>query len=156
MHANKYPTDKYYQYANYALTHHPNLNYKNPSKSCTLSPSPSLTILFSLIPSKTMASNPQALLVFVVFSLAVHITAARNNPKGDKLQPDLLGHSDRSVLIPGIGRVMLSPKGSHKSFHYNPITGAPRGRGVSIPRFGGPTGQYKIQSDNIVFYYKCH
>ncbi|KAL7102301.1 hypothetical protein ACP275_08G111300 [Erythranthe tilingii] len=92
-----------------------------------------------------MASHSRAfLVVFLSISLAVVHTSvgARNIPADAKLQPEWFGHYDRSVLIPGIGRVMLPPKGSHfKSFNYNPITGSPNGNGVSIPGVGGdPAG----------------
>ncbi|KAL8045334.1 hypothetical protein ABFX02_08G106700 [Erythranthe guttata] len=89
-----------------------------------------------------MAFHSRAFLGFVVFLsiyLAVHhaTVEARNIPADAKLQPEWFGHFDRSVLIPGIGRVMLPPKGSHFNFNYDPITGAPNGNGVSIPGVGG-------------------
>ncbi|KAI3465722.1 hypothetical protein Pfo_022385 [Paulownia fortunei] len=91
-----------------------------------------------------MVSTHQAFLGFVFFlvlSQAMQTVAGRNIPTDAKLQPEWLGHFDGSVLIPGIGRVMVPPKGSHgKSFNYNPITGTPGGNGVSIPGVGGSTG----------------
>ncbi|KAL7142180.1 hypothetical protein ABFS83_08G106700 [Erythranthe nasuta] len=93
-----------------------------------------------------MAFHSRAFIGFLVFLsiyLAVHhaTVEARNIPANAKVQPEWFGHFDRSVLIPGIGRVMLPPKGSHfKSFNYNPITGSPNGNGVSIPGVGGGTG----------------
>ncbi|EYU26135.1 hypothetical protein ABFS82_08G108400 [Erythranthe guttata] len=90
-----------------------------------------------------MASHSRAFLSLMVFlsvslALVVHTSVgARNIPADAKLEPEWFGHYDRSVLIPGIGRVMLPPKGSHLNFNYNPITGSPNGNGVSIPRVGG-------------------
>ncbi|KAL7142179.1 hypothetical protein ABFS83_08G106600 [Erythranthe nasuta] len=93
-----------------------------------------------------MAFHSQAFLGFLVILsiyLAVHhaTVEARNIPADAKLEPEWFGHFDRSVLIPGIGRVMLPPKGSHFNFNYNPITGSPNGNDVSIPGVGGdPAG----------------
>ncbi|GFP78806.1 hypothetical protein PHJA_000024100 [Phtheirospermum japonicum] len=85
-----------------------------------------------------MGSISHTFFVFVIFfvvSLTLQTVAGRNVPTDAELQPEWLGH-DRSFLIPGIGRVIVPKKGSHvKSFHYNPITGAPSGHGV-----GGSTG----------------
>ncbi|PIM99369.1 hypothetical protein CDL12_28136 [Handroanthus impetiginosus] len=88
-----------------------------------------------------MASiNPQTLLFTFLFFFAIsatmEIVSGRNIPADTKAEPQWFGHFDRSVLIPGIGRVMVPKKGTHgKDWHYNPITGSPGGHGI-----GGSTG----------------
>lgn len=93
-----------------------------------------------------MAFKPYSILAFViilniVFSLA---SAARNMSKDvDKKQPETFTQ-EGSVLIPGIGRVMVPPKKKcfHKGFNfftYNPVTGTNTGHGVSIPTLPAPT-----------------
>lgn len=65
--------------------------------------------------------------------------AGRNIPTDAKVEPESFGHFDGSVLVPGLGRVMV-PRNGAKPFHYNPITGAPGGNGFSVPGVGGWTG----------------
>ncbi|MCD7467787.1 hypothetical protein HAX54_005406 [Datura stramonium] len=64
------------------------------------------------------------------------------NPKiSDKKQPDSFIPYDGTVLIPGFGRVVVPPKGSHiNPFTYNPITGTNTGTGLIIPNPGTGTG----------------
>ncbi|KAL6553544.1 hypothetical protein OROGR_007386 [Orobanche gracilis] len=91
-----------------------------------------------------MAFTPQTLgfIVFFVVSITMQNAAGRNVPADTGvLQPESNKYFDRSVLIPGIGRVIVPKKGSHvEAFHYNPVTGAPIGHGVSIPGFGSSNG----------------
>ncbi|XP_060190357.1 putative cell wall protein [Lycium barbarum] len=66
------------------------------------------------------------------------------NPKisDKKLQPNsFLPPYDGTVLIPGFGRVVVPPKGSHVNpFTYNPITGTNNGNGLVIPDPGSGSG----------------
>ncbi|KAL6536956.1 hypothetical protein OROHE_012540 [Orobanche hederae] len=92
----------------------------------------------------TMALTPQTLrfILFFIISLTMQHVAGRNVPTDTSvLQPEWIKYFDRSVLIPGMGRVMVPKKGSHvKLFHYNPVTGAPSGHSVSIPGVGSSNG----------------
>lgn len=85
-----------------------------------------------------MAYSSQAFISTFFFvllvSLALQTVAGRNIPTDSKFQD-----FDGTVLIPGIGRVMLPKKGQHP-LHYNPVTGAPNGDGVPIPGVGDLTG----------------
>ncbi|GER43621.1 cell wall protein [Striga asiatica] len=75
-----------------------------------------------------MASTPPIFLgltIFLLTSLTVHIANGREFPtESAHLHPEWAGHFDRSVLIPGIGRVIFPKKGSHANpFTYNPVIG---------------------------------
>ena len=93
-----------------------------------------------------MALKPYSILAFVVIVNIVFSSASagRDMPKdADEKQPETFTQ-EGSVLIPGIGRVMVPPKKKcfHKGvkpFTYNPVTGTNTGHGVSIPTLPAPT-----------------
>ncbi|EXB62270.1 hypothetical protein L484_022158 [Morus notabilis] len=112
-----------------------------------------------------MAFKVQSLIAFlfslcILLSMANEAVAGRSVPKegADVKQPEwLVDHHDGSVLIPGLGRVLLPPLHGHHGLHkdhdhlyYNPITGtyssgtgrAPLGHGIipSTPRSYIPGG----------------
>ncbi|VFQ83253.1 unnamed protein product [Cuscuta campestris] len=65
-------------------------------------------------------------------SLAGPTMAAGRRIPGDKKQPEFLPGYDGTVLIPGVGRVVVPPKGKKiDPFNYNPITGK-SGSGTGI------------------------
>ncbi|KAL6952245.1 hypothetical protein U1Q18_047037 [Sarracenia purpurea var. burkii] len=93
-----------------------------------------------------MASNPKPfhafLLIFnILLSIAATAFAGReipiNSKNADKKEPQLFVGADGSVLIPGIGRVILPKKGNHITF-----TGGPGGGA----RYGGIGGGRSSES----------
>ncbi|XP_059660974.1 putative cell wall protein [Cornus florida] len=107
-----------------------------------------------------MAYKPHSflalLLVFnFVLAIAVQARDVPTNSKttDEKLQPEMFMHHDGSVLIPGIGRVMLPPK-FHQGFNpftYNPVTGSSGGSGVGSTGSGGGTGRSYVPGGDDTF-----
>ncbi|XP_059660975.1 putative cell wall protein [Cornus florida] len=110
-----------------------------------------------------MAYKSHSVLAFLlIFNVLLAITVqARDIPTNSKttdkkLQPDLFIDHDGSVLIPGIGRVMIPPKfhRGYNPFTYNPVTGSSGGSGIgsigggSIGSGGGSTGSYVPGGDD--------
>ncbi|KAK9021760.1 hypothetical protein GQ457_15G002810 [Hibiscus cannabinus] len=65
-----------------------------------------------------MACKMSSLFVALVFAVGILLVAARDMPKNDDqmMHPEFLKH-DRSVLIPGLGRVLLPPIFKHHHAH---------------------------------------
>lgn len=83
------------------------------------------------------------ILNIIFLSFSCYALAGRDIPKiNDKIKhPDTFGTNEGTVLIPGFGRVVVPPKGSHiNPFTYNPITGSDNGNGLIIPNPGSGTG----------------
>ncbi|KAG5597087.1 hypothetical protein H5410_038319 [Solanum commersonii] len=79
----------------------------------------------------------------IFLSFSYYALGGRDIPKiNDKIiHPDTFMPYDGTVLIPGIGRVVVPPKGTHVNpFTYNPITGSNNGNGLIIPIPGSVTG----------------
>ena len=84
--------------------------------------------------SPIMAYKISSLLLAHVFVISILLAIAQQsvakrdiprNPKNDQMkQPEFLGKHDRSVLIPGLGRVLLPPV----SKPHHPYTGSIGGR----------------------------
>ncbi|KAK1388913.1 putative Peroxisomal membrane protein [Heracleum sosnowskyi] len=78
----------------------------------------------------------------VIFNVLVSFSIGRDIPKDSKnvdvKKPETF-NQEGSVLIPGIGRVMIPPKKKKcffkgvNPFTYNPVTGTNTGHGISIP-----------------------
>lgn len=86
------------------------------------------------------------ILNIILLSFSGHALGGRDIPNykstkiSDKKQPDSYIEYDGTVLIPGFGRVVVPPKGSHfNPFTYNPITGTNTGTGFIIPNPGTGT-----------------
>ncbi|GMI99678.1 hypothetical protein HRI_003637100 [Hibiscus trionum] len=80
-------------------------------------------------------------LVFVFGILLVQVIAARDVPKNDDQMkhPEFLKH-DRSVLIPGLGRVLLPPVFKHHHPHTTSSGGHIGSSGGYIGSSGSTTG----------------
>lgn len=82
------------------------------------------------------------LIILAILLVAGRAVASRGNPKtsnnnnGEMKQPEWLLKSDHSVLIPGIGRILVPPAFTHP--HYHPHIGHTVGGGTGIS--GGGTG----------------
>ncbi|KAH0651084.1 hypothetical protein KY284_030996 [Solanum tuberosum] len=79
----------------------------------------------------------------IFLSFSYYALGGRDIPKiNDKIiHPDTFMPYDGTVLIPGIGRVVVPPIGTHVNpFTYNPITGSNNGNGLVIPIPGSGTG----------------
>ncbi|OIT32751.1 hypothetical protein A4A49_20135 [Nicotiana attenuata] len=82
------------------------------------------------------------ILNIILLSFSGHALGGRDIPNkstkmSDKKQPDSFIEYDGTVLIPGFGRVVVPPKGSHfNPFTYNPVTGTNTGTGLIIPNPG--------------------
>ncbi|XAR68033.1 hypothetical protein NMG60_11003024 [Bertholletia excelsa] len=108
-----------------------------------------------------MAHSPNSVLVsLLIFNILLALSShAREIPKEpistDNKQPQSFIDSDGSVLIPGIGRVILPDKGpGFNPFTYNPITGTNGGLGLGGGIYGTGAGfprQYiPGNDDNLV------
>ncbi|CAA0819879.1 Putative cell wall protein [Striga hermonthica] len=100
-----------------------------------------------------MASTTAIFLGFTIFlltSLTVHMANGREVPtENTHLHPEWAGHFDRSVLIPGIGRVIFPKKGSHANpFTYNPVTGGSNG-GLTGGHSYVPSGDHTFLSNPV-------
>ncbi|KAA8526415.1 hypothetical protein F0562_008382 [Nyssa sinensis] len=112
--------------------------------------------------SATMAHNPRSVLAFlfilnVLLAIAGHAVAGRDIPTDSKntdmKQPEWFIEHDRSVLIPGFGRVMVPKlhKGEHfNPFTYNPVTGTSGGSGGIGSTGGSGIGTVDGGSHNYV------
>ncbi|KAM3222099.1 hypothetical protein P3L10_021369 [Capsicum annuum] len=78
------------------------------------------------------------ILNIIFLSFSWHTVAMRDiphtNPKiSDMKHPETFGSYDGTVLIPGLGRVVIPPKGTQiNPFTYNPITGTNTGNGFIL------------------------
>ncbi|WOH05665.1 hypothetical protein DCAR_0625085 [Daucus carota subsp. sativus] len=81
------------------------------------------------------------LALLVIFNVLVSSVMGRDIPKDSKTaevkKPETF-NQEGSVLIPGVGRVMIPPKKKcffkgFNPFTYNPVTGKNTGHGISIP-----------------------
>lgn len=124
----------------------PPKHHQLPSKTQTIRPplpphlSPHLNRSLSPLSLKMAFTAPSLLTLFTIISLTLFLT-----------QPTLAGRGllfasfDGTVLIPGIGRVVVPPKfkkGFKKGFNpftYNPVTGTGGGT-TQVPSFGGIVG----------------
>ncbi|CAN4103340.1 unnamed protein product [Withania somnifera] len=80
------------------------------------------------------------ILNIVLVSFPCYTLAGRHITNTNPKQPDCFIPNDGTILIPGIGRVVVPPKGSHiNPFTYNPITGTNTGNGF-IPNPGTGAG----------------
>ncbi|XVF66874.1 hypothetical protein PTKIN_Ptkin10aG0073500 [Pterospermum kingtungense] len=87
------------------------------------------------------------LLVSILLAIVGQAVANRNTPKddGQMKQPEFLHKHDRSVLIPGLGRVLLPPVVKH----HKPYTGSIGGIGGATGGVGG-TGYVPGGDDTFV------
>lgn len=89
----------------------------------------------------------------IFLSFSYYALAGRDIPKiNDKIKhPDTFMPYDGTVLVPGFGRVVVPPKGSHVNpFTYNPITGSNNGNGLIIPDPGSVIGPYIPGGDDTL------